>query len=432
MFCSRCGRELGEGFSFCPGCGASVVRPDTARPGDNYPPYVQQYQPPWAAPPQKKGSGSTKVLVTILVALLLFVGVIGAVATFYGPEEESSFTQYLGNGDYLVLSGDFLPERNVLTVRLDPDQIAFVLDDEISSDYSYYSWGFFDRDHPVYEERSFTKYMGSVVEKKESTLYLLVPKAGVFTVSVVCYTGTAGSYHAGAAYSGKIEYYTDVNINQTWKYDGKDYNLSVKFKYADYEDYRNKNTNGRWPVVSQYTSFVDYNDPVVADIAGKLRTLYGPSYPGDPGLANFVLGYVQNCYGYPPFTGKVNADEFLYGSMEYFAYPLETIFLGQGDCEDTSILVDAILHVLGYDTALLILPEHAMAGVALSGYSPDSGHSYEVLSQTVDGKTYYAGETTITFTRAFGLAPADGNGDHPFSYYLESLHNDGRYMFYVI
>jgi hypothetical protein len=438
---------LGGGVNFCPECGTPIRRditepvrpqyPQSQYPQSQYPQhqYSQPYsQPSWTV--QKKKQSPTKIIAAVIVVLLLSVVIIGAAALYDFEEEEETYTQTLPNGDVLILSGAFLPDRNILSLRIDSEEerLAFVLDPDQASAYTYYSWNFFDRDHPAYTE-TFAKYTGNIVEKSEATLYFLQIKAGVYTITVKCYTGTAGSYHYESTYTGKVAYYTDVNLEQKWKYEGIERELTMTYAYEAYDRYHKTAVNDRWPGPKQYTSFVTYDDPIVIELTEKLKAAFGSDVsPGDSEFANFVLGYVQVCYGYPRNSNYIDADAFLYGQDEYFAYPVETIFQGQGDCEDTAILVAAILHVAGYDTAILILPEHAMAGVALEGYSPPTYNPllYEVLSKEVDGKMFYGGETTITTYRAFGLSPAKGFGDVAFSYYLNEGNNKGLYKFYVI
>jgi hypothetical protein len=416
MRCARCGRELGEEDYSCPECGAYAVRPD-----------LTIFPEPTG--PKKNGK---KIIAVLLIVILLSAGIIAAVAVS-GGSEDKSVTLSLEDGGRLTLSGDFLPGRNILGVSIDDDAISFTLDQDIASGYTYYSWGFFDRDHSAYNERTLTKYSGDTVNKTDPVLFFFTPEAGVYDVSVKCYTGTVNKYKEETSYSGTVRYDTDVTVDHMWRYEGKDYGITTTFAYDVFESYHNKNVNGRWASAKQYASFVT-DDPVVRDIAERLKDLYGSASAGDPGFANFVLSYVQNCYKYPSNSTRVNPDEFLYGSLEYFAYPVETVFYGMGDCEDTSILVAAILKVFGYDTAIVILPGHAMIGVALDDYTPKNKiATYEVLSQIVNGKTYYAGETTISYTREFGLSAVSGDGRHPFSYYIdETFNKTSTYGFFVV
>jgi len=98
---------------------------------------------------------------------------------------------------------------------------------------------------------------------------------------------------------------------------------------------------------------------------------------------NFVIAFVQSL----PYT----EDDVATPWNEYPKYPIETLFDRGGDCEDTSILVAALLDRLGYDVALLILlyENHAAVGVSIEGaygsYYPYEGKEYFYLETTGEG-----------------------------------------------
>ena len=75
---------------------------------------------------------------------------------------------------------------------------------------------------------------------------------------------------------------------------------------------------------------------------------------------------------------------------------VETLIEGGGDCEDTTILVAAILRGLGEKTALIFTPGHIALGV--------SG-DFEGASLTYNNTKYYYCETTGTGW-AVGMLPA--------------------------
>jgi hypothetical protein len=60
-------------------------------------------------------------------------------------------------------------------------------------------------------------------------------------------------------------------------------------------------------------------------------------------------------------------DDLQYGVSDYVASPLETLYLGYGDCEDASILFVSICTALGLDAALVIFDEHVAGGVRVDG-----------------------------------------------------------------
>ena len=94
---------------------------------------------------------------------------------------------------------------------------------------------------------------------------------------------------------------------------------------------------------------------------------------------DFVLSFVQSL----PYT----LDNVTTGYDEFRRYAIETLIEGGGDCEDTTILVAAILRGLGEKTALIFTPGHIALGV--------SG-DYTGASLTFNGTKYYYCETTGT------------------------------------
>ena len=71
---------------------------------------------------------------------------------------------------------------------------------------------------------------------------------------------------------------------------------------------------------------------------------------------------------------------------EYPKYPLETIYDGGGDCEDSSILLASILKEMGYGCAMIGFEDHAAVGILSDNLD---GVYYEL-----DGRKYYYIETT--------------------------------------
>ncbi len=94
---------------------------------------------------------------------------------------------------------------------------------------------------------------------------------------------------------------------------------------------------------------------------------------------DFILSFVQSL----PYT----LDDVTTGFDEFRRYAIETLIEGGGDCEDTTILVAAILQGLGEETALIFTPGHIALGV--------SG-DYTGASLTYNGVKYFYCETTGT------------------------------------
>lgn len=87
------------------------------------------------------------------------------------------------------------------------------------------------------------------------------------------------------------------------------------------------------------------------------------------------------------------------GQEEYPRYPIETLYDGMGDCEDSSFLLAACLYRLGYDCCFVRFPEHLGVGIRLD---------YEATGTYFDnnGVHYYYIETT-NWGYDIGVMPDD-------------------------
>ncbi|MDR1404399.1 MAG: hypothetical protein LBJ20_02365 [Candidatus Methanoplasma sp.] len=433
MLCPRCGRFIDSAaVNYCPNCGYELG-------SYSVPILVQRNFSEWvpAPVPQKqvpRGSRRNKALALCLVFAIISGAVI---CIFQASDDDQPYgkveIQTATDDTYFELSGDFLVEMNILSVNLaDNGRIAFTLSDSVSSKYDYYVWTLFDRDHVSSTSAyAYSEYRGNTVSKAEPVLYLLSQAIGEYDISVKCYVESNGQRTYAATYSGTVGYIGTITKEYTWIYQNTEYTAQTAFGYDYYRYYKNLNTNGR--SVTNYgdtVSFVIYDDPVIGSLAESLSSAYGNADRNGQAFAQYIVSFVQICFGYPPFSSYMGADKYQYGLSEYFAYPVETIFFGMGDCEDTSILLSALFKALGFDTAVVIIPGHAVSAVSLEQYSPGnySTSSYEVLSQNIGGETYYACETTVNRSLGIGLVSLAGYEGSPYSDYIGTE----KYGFYVV
>jgi len=120
-------------------------------------------------------------------------------------------------------------------------------------------------------------------------------------------------------------------------------------------------------------------------IAGELATLLNEQaeengFTNKRMKAELLIDFVQSL----PYA----ADDVSTGFDQYTKTVEETITEAEGDCEDTAILLAAVMQAepFGYDTVLIAPPEHMAAGV----YGNDLPGYY----WTYDGRDYYYIETT--------------------------------------
>lgn len=157
----------------------------------------------------------------------------------------------------------------------------------------------------------------------------------------------------------------------TWRYKGLSRRLRIPYPEFLFDYYsgieRIKDEDYGVYVFDPYDT--DYIEIVVDQL------MLGFPEESDVDKINFAASFVQNLeYKFDSETNE---------SFEYPRFPVETVFNGEGggDCEDLSILCACILDHMGYDVALLRLPDHMAVGVHLDeddlpGYDYYTGNYY--------------------------------------------------------
>ena len=123
-----------------------------------------------------------------------------------------------------------------------------------------------------------------------------------------------------------------------------------------------------------------------------------------------ILWFVQDVIAY-------QTDNAQYGIKEYWATPLETLYSGKGDCEDTAVLYCSIAAKMGLDVGLVGFSYsdsarasygHMGAAVALTG----NASVQNATTFTMDGITYVYCETADSGTRIdMGILAYNSNLD---------------------
>lgn len=125
---------------------------------------------------------------------------------------------------------------------------------------------------------------------------------------------------------------------------------------------------------------------LIRDIVGRLESFCTRHDIPEEQLHEVALNFVQHF--------EYASDEVTQGELEYPKFPIETLLHEGGDCEDSSIILGAILWELGYDVAILVLPRkhHMMLGVSLDATGAASveheGTEYTLAETTNPGWDY--------------------------------------------
>ena len=443
MYCPQCGSLIiPEDSRFCTKCGCSL---ENVRQ-----PYIQSTPAPdhQSAYNSKPRVSGTKVLAVAVAAILILTAVGG----YYGFKiitDDGIYSETTGEiYDYEYYATNALSDGTIVLSEgvhefedVEKNSILFTLNDDVSSKYGYYEWHLSDPDDTAYTIKSelggykFTENNGTTIEKEEPVLYWGSYGPSSSVVSVMCYENEGDT--GGTFYSGYLMIDGTLERDYAWTYDSVNYGLSIDFEYSEYKAYRDSDVNyrGTWNH-DNMTDFATDNTGTVSSICEQLTDLYLSEYGSNADtegqdFADFILAFVQCCYEYPPFNDYINADQYIYGkgNSEYYAYPMETIFYGAGDCEDTSLLAATIYCELGYSTGICLLPSHATVAVALSSYVEPyyDRLNYEILKDTVYHKTYYIGETTFDRAIALGIMTKMSNTE----WYSDHLDDDGCGIYLV-
>ena len=193
----------------------------------------------------------------------------------------------------------------------------------------------------------------------------------------------------------KGQIYTDERIpnytasNPVWEtihfaWESQDKRGTVQVDVSiDHEMYRYYRGLGRYYAVDEYQNYINdaNNKAIAAEIVQAIRNTSNNNAYSDAATVREIAKFVQD-------TIEYQYDFDTTGEEEYPRYPIETLYERQGDCEDTSILMAALLKELGYEVGFLHLPGH-LAVVLRTADNYSGGDYYEI-----DGHRYLYIEST--------------------------------------
>ena len=294
--------------------------------------------------------------------------------------------------------------------------------DLVASGEDFYGWYvdglFFTSDEVMHEVRATPD---RVYEARTASKYVLFDEDSLYfddygLVSPVTITEESGktyTYSTGIRFNGNTTgCFTLVDSREpvpcvmrvfkdrlsqfsvSWEHEDVEYTMSFGMRYSDLYDYSNDGKDRA--AFSSYEDVEQYftvDDPYVEKACTELLAHKEASRMGDREFASFVMRFVQEIpYRY---------DEESRNALEFWKYPAETFWDKGGDCEDSSILYCTLMKRMGYDTALLVFRDHAMASIHFQDDSLNYGDNVAVK----DGKRYVFVETTTD-----GITDKDRDG----------------------
>ncbi|MFC2048458.1 hypothetical protein ACFLSK_03395 [Chloroflexota bacterium] len=144
-----------------------------------------------------------------------------------------------------------------------------------------------------------------------------------------------------------------ITRDYAWKYEEGEYTWSLIIPEAGYDYFKELPR----PLTTNYSVYVTHplDDPYIDALVEKLTAAAERDGLSKYQTVEMVTAFVQSL----PYT----LDSVSTPYDEYPRYPLETLADEGGDCEDTSILLAALLDKMGYGVVLLDFPSHVAVGL---------------------------------------------------------------------
>ncbi len=160
----------------------------------------------------------------------------------------------------------------------------------------------------------------------------------------------------------------------TWNFLGSSWTFELELNEESMKFYKSRSR------LRDYDLYVtdSFDDKFIKSVVSSLEKAAEENNIPQSQVPHFVISFVQHL----PYT----EDNVTAGFDEYPRFPYETLYENGGDCEDTSILVSALLREMGYDVVLLKYKSHLAVGVM----AKLAGGSYFIHNN----QKYYYLETT--------------------------------------
>ena len=226
----------------------------------------------------------------------------------------------------------------------------------------------------------------------EKTSNYTMPKDGIVPGASAPSSGDSSeATNEGLIYTDdRIPNYSAANpiwetIHFEWESQDKRGTMQIDIA-IDSEMYKYYRSLGRYYGIIDYPKYINdvNNKTIISEIVKVIRNVANNNSYSDAAVVREIAKFVQDAIEY-------QYDSDTAGEDEYPRYPIETLYERQGDCEDTSILMAALLKELGYEVGFLHLPGHLAVALRTSdnysdgAYYEINGHRYLYIESTGSG-----------------------------------------------
>jgi predicted transglutaminase-like cysteine proteinase len=176
-------------------------------------------------------------------------------------------------------------------------------------------------------------------------------------------------------------------ITYDWVFKNNYHKTSLNISNSKYNFLLEKNVNRSPQFVNtnEMISYITYDDDSIKRLSTDLEYIANKYEYDNVDTIDFVLTFIHNNIEYVEDINSKN-------QSEYWKFPIETLVEKQGDCEDSSILFQAIMKNMGYDVVMLFYIIDDDTGHLSTGlYLNESIEGYNV---TYNQNRYYYCETT--------------------------------------
>ncbi len=334
--CPNCGESVSDDVPFCPACGHNL---SVERPKRKLRFILMDVQ---------EGRRFKHLFSAIIIAVIV-IAVLSVVMTAPtqtddpvpspGPGPSENAVLVPGTSDYIELYDGFQePGFSAFFQQnsKDKQELHITLDSSISGNYSNFSW--------IIRNEVTGSIQVSIKDRAE--IVWSNPSVGIFSITVACSTDSGDQY----THVGRIQYFGDSVWSGSFDFNGRMFSIRAEAGLKEYLSLTSASGDRATYDTATAASFVRSTDSVSL-LAGRLQDAFLRIYPDvgikGPEFASFVLTYIQSCY-------SEVSDTVSHSVGAYWAYPGETIYTGQGDSKDLSVLAAAILKSSGYETGLLL------------------------------------------------------------------------------